>query len=195
MFGPESHGKLVTPGEFDHGDYDDCWRYELINGILVVSEFSPYAVADMNDQLGCCLRNYRDNHPTALEATLPGRMVNLGDDRRIIDRAIWAGQGRLPRRCEIPAIIVDFAYERDDNREYEIRRGGFQALMVQEYWTIDRFERTMTAHILVGSKYRKKVVSATQTYRSKLLPGFELPLARLFALADEWSDDEQEGEA
>ena len=34
----------------------------------------------------------------------------------------------------------------------------------------------MTAHILEGGKYRKKVIPAKLTYRTKLLPGFELPL-------------------
>lgn len=29
-------------------------------------------------------------------------------------------------------------------------------------------------------------VTEAEVYRTPLLPGFELPLARLFALADEW---------
>jgi hypothetical protein len=53
----------------------------------------------------------------------------------------------------------------------------------------------MTAHVLEAGKFRKKVLDAGQTYRTKLLPGFELPLARLFALADEWSEESQEDEA
>jgi Uma2 family endonuclease len=195
MFGPDSHGMYVAPDEFDRGEFDDCWRYELINGMLLVSNFPPCEVADMNDELGSCLRGYRDEQLSTLDATLTGRIVDVGDDRLLVDRAIWAGLGRLPRRSDLPQIIVDFAYKRNDNREHHWRCQHFRQSKTQEYWIIDHFERTMTIHILDEGKLPKKMLHARQTYRTKLLPGFELPLARLFALADQWDEAEQEDEA
>ena len=35
--GPRSAGLLLTPAEFDRARFREGWRYELINGVLVVS--------------------------------------------------------------------------------------------------------------------------------------------------------------
>ncbi len=37
VFGPEANGILMTPAEFDRAEFEDGWRYELINGVLIVS--------------------------------------------------------------------------------------------------------------------------------------------------------------
>ena len=39
-----------------------------------------------------------------------------------------------------------------------------------------------------GSGARKRVVRANQVYTTPLLPGFELPLSRLLAIADRWGE-------
>jgi len=197
-FGRESNGTLMTPEEFDKADWEEFdrnWDYELINGVLVVSPIPLRQESDPNEELGYMLRLYHDTHTKgkALDFTLAEQYVKAGANRRKPDRSIWAGLGRLPKD-EPPTVIVEFVSERkrDRERDYETKRDEYQAIKVQEYWIIDRFERTMTAHVLIGGKYRKKVVGATQTYRTKLLPGIKLPLARLLELADRWADEEDE---
>ena len=39
--GPRSAGLLLTPKEFDRARFEEGWRYELINGVLVVSPTPP----------------------------------------------------------------------------------------------------------------------------------------------------------
>jgi Uma2 family endonuclease len=199
QFGIESNGILMTPEEFDSADPDDfdqTWDYELINGVLVVSPIPVEQEADPNDELGCLLRTYCERHSEghALDTTLPRRYVKCGHNRRKPDRLIWAGLGRLPRKGETPTVIVEFVSSRKRYRvrDYETKHEEYRKIKVQEYWIIDRFERTMTVHVLENSDYRKKVVTAKQAYRTKLLPGFEVPLARLLALADQWDDQEEE---
>ena len=34
--GQNSNGMLLSPWEFDRADFDENWRYELVNGILIV---------------------------------------------------------------------------------------------------------------------------------------------------------------
>jgi hypothetical protein len=46
----------------------------------------------------------------------------------------------------------------------------------------------MTVATIVGGRVKQRVIRANQTYRTKLLPGFELRLADLFKLADEWEE-------
>jgi Uma2 family endonuclease len=194
VFGIESNGILMTPEEFDEAEFDDDWYFELINGVLVVSPIPSEEEVDPNEELGFLLRLYQETHPKgkALDKTLPERYVKAGRNRRRPDRVIWTGLGRLPRKDEKPSIIVEFASKRrrDRERDYETKRDEYHAINVQEYWIIDRFTQAMTVFFFEADKPRHKVILAKQTYRTKLLPGFELPLARLFALAAQWSEQE-----
>src|SRR5262249_32366540 len=168
-----------------------------INGVLVVSPIPSEKEADPNEELGYWLRNYRDTHPqgSSLDKTLFERTVRTRTNRRRADRLIWAGLGRRPRLNETPTILVEFvsAGKRDRVRDYEEKRAEYLDIGVRDYWVIDRFRRTMTIFTRRGGKVRKRVVNEKQTYTTDLLPGFELPLAKLLALADEW-EEPQPGE-
>jgi Uma2 family endonuclease len=192
-FGPAANGILMTPAEFDRTEFEDGWRYELINGVLVVSPIPSESEVDPNEELGHLLRTYRETHPrgSALDATLPERNIRIGPNRRRADRLIWAGLGRHPRKHETPTIIAEFVSgrKRDQLRDYETKRREYAAIKVEEYWVIDRFRRTLTVFSRTG---RKRVIREGQVYTTPLLPGFELPLARLFAVADRWPSEELE---
>ena len=90
---------------------------------------------------------------------------------------------------DIPAIVAEFVSKRkrDRVRDYEEKRREYQALGVREYWVIDRFNRTMTVFKNIPGEPAEVVVKAEETYRTSLLPGFELPLARLLKVADDWA--------
>jgi Uma2 family endonuclease len=60
-------------------------------------------------------------------------------------------------------------------------------LGVAEYWIIDRFRRIMTVVANSPAGPHEQVIGENEVYRTPLLPGFELALARLFALADQWN--------
>jgi Uma2 family endonuclease len=196
IFGPESNGILMTPEEFDCADFEDGWRYELINGVLIVSPLPLINEADPNEELGYLLRSYKDIHPegAALDFTVGERNIKTGRNRRRADRVIWAGLGRLPRRGEHPTIIAEFpsSRKRDRERDYDAKRKEYQRIKVKEYWIIDRFQHHMTVFARTNGKYRTQVIHKNEVYRTPLLPGFELRVARLFALADRWSDDQPE---
>jgi Uma2 family endonuclease len=194
LIGPWANGILMTPREFDRTRFERGWRYELINGVLVVSPSPWENQRDPNDELGFLLRNYEKHHPEgkSLDATLPEHTVRTGDNRRMVDRAIWTGLGRLPKRTDFPNVLVEFVSEGKRNifRDYETKRDEFMACGVEEYWIIDRFERTMTVYQRQGRRYRKRVFRENNIYTTPLLPGFELPLAQLLALADRWGEEE-----
>jgi hypothetical protein len=69
---------------------------------------------------------------------------------------------------------------------HPFQREEYRALGVAEYWVIDRFRRTMTVYRNPPREPAEQVVAEHETYRTDLLPGFELPLARLMAAADRW---------
>jgi Uma2 family endonuclease len=188
--GPQSNGMLLSPWEFDDAGFEPGWRYELVYGVLIVNPPPLLQERDPNEELGHWLRTYQESHAqgAALDCTVSEQTVSIGPHRRRVDRAIWAGLGRLPDRNETPTIAVEFVSEgkRNQQRDYEIKRDEYRTAGVREYWIIDRFQQTLTAHRFTRRHETAKVLRRRQTYTTPLLPGFKLPLARLFELADRW---------
>lgn len=187
-----SNGVLMTPEEFDAvTDWDDRYAYELIHGVVIVSPSPGEAERDPNGELDFLLRLYRETHPqgSILDKTLPEQYLPVPNGRRRADRVVWIGLGRVPiLGQDIPSIAIEFVSKRkrDRTRDYEEKRAEYLALGVREYWIIDRFARTMTAFRNIPGEPPEVVVKAEETYRTPLLPGFELPIARLLKLADDW---------
>jgi len=192
VLGPESAGMLLTPEEFDEvTEYDDKFRYELIRGVLVVTPIPAEAEAAPNDELGAMLRQYQHEHPQGgvIDETLPERYIRTSSGRRRADRVIWIGLGRRPDpTVDVPAIAIEYvsASRRDRWRDYVEKRREYQEAGVVEHWIIDRFRRNMTIFRDARDGTSEVVVSEQETYQTPLLPGFELPLARLLAVADRW---------
>ena len=61
------------------------------------------------------------------------------------------------------------------------------ALKIDEYWIIDHFRRTLIVIRGKGKKQQEQIVPEGKVYKPALLPGFELPLADLLAVADRWA--------
>jgi Uma2 family endonuclease len=180
----------MTPEEFDAiTNYDDRYRYELVHGVLVVTPIPADAEAEPNEELGHWLRDYRDHHPqgSSLDLTLSERYLRTGDSRRRPDRLIWVGLGRRPDTAvDVPAIAIEFVSrgKRDWIRDFAEKKREYLAIGVVEYWIVDRFRRTMTVCFQPPREPAERVVAENEIYRTDLLPGFELSLARPLAVAD-----------
>jgi len=193
VVGPDDNGLLLTPEEFDAiTEYDDNYRYELINGVLIVNPFPGHAERDPNEELGYLLRRYQEQHPGVLDKTIFEEYILTENSRRRADRVIWARLGRVPNpKSDVPTIAVEFVSRRrrDRRRDYVLKRDEYLALGIAEYWVIDRFQRTLTVFRPQGAGQQEQIVSEGETYQTPLLPGFELSLARLFGVADDWQDE------
>lgn len=191
-----SNGLLMSVEEFESLDAERCeprFRYELINGVVIVSPAPADAEADPNGELETMLRNYRANHPQgkALDKTLAERDVKTRVGIRRVDRALWIGYGRrISSKRDLPTIIVEFVSpgKRAWLRDFATKREEYLALGVKEYWVFDRFSRTMTAFFLPPTNPDHRVVAEQEIYTTPLLPGFEQPLKRLLELVDEYED-------
>lgn len=193
--GPGSAGLLMTMQEFDAlrpSQFVRGNRYELINGVLVVSPAPAIGERSPNDELGALLSAHRKTHPegSVIDATVPEQTVAATTHRRRADRVIWTGLGRVPDpEADIPSIVVEFVSKRrrDVLRDYEVKRDVYLAAGVLAYWVIDRFRRIMTVYRRDAGGLRSEIVREGQVYRTDLLPGFELPLSSLFAMSDQWN--------
>lgn len=196
VLGPGLAGTLMSPEEFDAVDeYDEDYRYELIHGVLVVNPVPLPEETGPNEMLGHLLIAYREQHPqgSALDYSLPEQYIRTRDSRRRADRLIWTGLGRPPRvKRDLPRIAVEFVSgaKRDRQRDYLEKRREYLELGIAEYWVVDRFRRILT---VFRAGEPEVVIEPTGTYRTPLLPSFELPIARLFAVADALADDAEAG--
>lgn len=179
--GPECNGMLLSPAEYDSvEDWESGYRYELVNGVLVVVPPPGFGERSPNDYLGHLLYRYREQHPSGscLDGTAPEQEIRCGENRRRADRAIWVGHGSaFDPDNDVPSIAIEFVSEssRDRRRDYVDKRAEYAAAGVQEYWVIDRFTRELT--VFRGDDVQ--VIGAEQSYESPLLPGFVLKLAEL----------------
>ncbi len=127
-----------------------------------------------------------------IDLTLPERYVRTLKSRRRADRVVWIGLGRRPDTSrDTPTIVVEFVSKarRDRVRDYEHKRQQYLDLGVAEYWVIDRFQRIMTVFRRNPPETGPEdalIIHETETYRTDLLPGFDLPLKDLLAVADKW---------
>jgi Uma2 family endonuclease len=196
LLSPSSAGLQLSAKEFDSATFDEetAVRYELINGILVVTPMPLPQERDPNEELGYFLRQYQKEHLNGkhLDKTLHEHDLYCGDQRRRVDRVIWVGLGRRPHPVDdIPAIVIEFVSEGKRNwlRDYEEKRDEYLAVGVKEYWIIDRFNKTLTVFLATGKRYKKKVVEAKDTYMTPLLPGFSLIVEELLSIAQEWDEE------
>ena len=92
----------------------------------------------------------------------------------------------------MPTIVVEFVSKakRDQQRDYVEKRGEYLGIGAVEYWIIDRFLRRMTIVRNRPEGPLELTIAASETYRTELLPGFELPLSRLLTVADDWPDSD-----
>jgi Uma2 family endonuclease len=200
VLGLEHAGILMTPEEFDAVEaYDENYRYELVHGVLVVSPIASAEETGPNEFLGKLLLVYQESHPRGrvLDGTLPQQYVRTATGRRLADRLIWTGLGRLPdRRRDIASIAIEFvsAGRRNRQRDYVEKRQEYAEAGVGEYWILDRFRRTLTVVRNTPEGIEERVIPANRMYRTPLLPGFKLPLAELFAIADRWAEAEETAE-
>ncbi len=194
--GPRDAGMTMTLDEFERAAYVKGYRYELIHGVLVVNPPPLEEERDSNEQLGHWLRAYQESHSEgkSLDLTLPEQNLRTIGQNRRPDRVMWAGLGRRPitrgpaSKRDVPTIVVEFTSVRpaDQRRDYEEKKNEYRDIGVQEYWIVDRFRRTMTVYRWRGQRWTKKTFKQSDTYTTALLPGFELQLSKLLAVADKY---------
>jgi Uma2 family endonuclease len=193
-FGPLDNGRLMTPEEFDAltpDDVDEGYAYELIHGVFIVAAFPGPMETDPNGQLEFMLRLYGQQHPGVIDKTLYETYVRTRNSRRRADRVVWIGLGRVPNlKKDVPAIVVEFlsAGTRSRRRDYEEKRREYLDLGIQEFWLFDRFRQQLVVfHRRDGEQ--EQVIPIADTYRTPLLPGFELPVGQILKLADDWKEE------
>jgi len=186
----------MTPDVFDLiEDYQEGCRYELIQGVLVVNPIPRKPSRGMAVRLMHLLEKYGDEFEKDIDffTVLFEEEIRLPNgNRRRCDVAIWLELARNPQPDDVPTITVEFVSKRkaDVKRDYVDKRADYLEAGVQEYWIIDRFQRTMTALKNRRGRWQERRLSEGEKYTTSLLPRFELDISELFARADALPEDD-----
>jgi Uma2 family endonuclease len=180
--GPGDAGRAVSAEEFASACYEEPWRYERERGRLVV--ISPDG-GDHVETTSPWLRKlmvFWNDHPQIVQRVVPNAWVRVdnGTDR-IGDVGVYlagtSGTKRIPDR--VPDLMFETVSpgRTSRHRDYVKKRREYQRLGVKEYVIIDRFKKQVTVHVLAPGGYLARVLTPSDTYTSRLLPGLAIPLS------------------
>jgi Uma2 family endonuclease len=82
-------------------------------------------------------------------------------------------------------IVIEVVCTSSTHRDYENKREDYWELGVREYWIVDLDRRSLTVLRRGRGKWTEKAVAEDGSYTSRLLPGFTLNLAPVFAAMDD----------
>lgn len=188
---PEDHGRRMSLKDFEPAEWREGVLYELARGVVVVSDVPGFkhlrVVSGIRDQIIL----YKIQNPGEIYEIL-GTMeckvlVEDLESERHPDLAIF--KKAPPERVKlwrnwVPEVVIEVVSKSSEDRDYVEKREEYYARGIQEYWIVDpqrhrllvlkRTKRGWTEHFLQSG-----------TYQTKLLPGFVLDLARVFAAGEE----------
>jgi Uma2 family endonuclease len=182
VLGPDDAGRAVSAEELAQAEYQEPWRYERERGRLVVVPPDGEDHVDTASPWLERLIGYRLDHPDVVQRVVPNAWVRVdqGTDR-IGDLGVFLAGRRQSKK--IPHRVPDLMFEivspgsTSHEGDYVEKRADYERLGVREYVIIDRFKKQVTVHVRVRGRYQTRVLTAADTYTSRLLPGLAVALA------------------
>jgi Uma2 family endonuclease len=188
--GPADHDRAMTLEEFEAGDYEEGYHYELIDGRLSVSPAANLPENWVQEWLSFQLKLYAREHPEVINHVTSGARVFVpGRAGVTAPEPDVAAYRNFPRRRlrdirwqDVSPVLVAEVLSADDPNKDLVRNAGlyFEVPSIKEYWVFDARQEAESPRLLVhrrhGKKWRHLDVAPGQTYTTRLLPEFELTL-------------------
>ncbi len=189
--GPLDHGLPMTFEEYMAGDYQEGFRYELIEGRLYVSPWANFPETRVQTWLRRKLDRYSDANPRVINYVCgPGRVFVPGRPGITVPEPDVLAYKNLPRGRrqrdlrwqDVSPILVGEVLSADDPGKDLIRNVALylQVPSIKEYWVLDAREDadspSMRVHRRRGKQWHVTEVAPNETYTTPLLPGFALTL-------------------
>ena len=159
---------------------DDGFRYELINGVVILSP-SPTprhqsVLFEVSTQLGVFL------HAHAIGRAYPETDVRLDDDLVYRPDIVFLRAERVRDNWECisvpPDLVVEIVSPQYRAFDTETKKSDYERFGVAEYWLIDPDRDEIKFYRLEDGKYRE-VGPTGDRFASEVIAGFELDLPAL----------------
>jgi Uma2 family endonuclease len=189
--GPDDHGRPMTAEEYFAGDYEEGYRYEVIDGRLYVSPVPNQPEDWVKEWLLLKLKLFAIAHPKVLKhVTGAGKVFVSSRPGVTIPEPDVTAYRRYPlhRRIrdicwqDVSPILVAEVLSADDPDKDLVRSVALylEVPSIKEYWILDARKDAdnpcMTVYRKRGKAWRTVEVGPNERYTTRLLPGFELVL-------------------
>jgi Uma2 family endonuclease len=179
--GIADHGAKLTREEFGEAQYEESWRYERVNGRLVVMSPAGPDHQLPNNSIRDHLGAYKLAHPEIVEYVFSEAwIVTTKTNDRIADIGVFLvsskSKGTSPDRAPDLVFEVVSGGGEDRKRDYVDKRAEYLRAGVKEYVIIDRFDSRVTILRRVRGQFSESELGPAGTYTTTLLPGLKIPL-------------------
>ena len=174
---------LLTAEEFDNYPFEEDKRYELDEGELIEMTRPAYRHNRVLAKLVFEVTLYFTKRPIG-EALISENLYALSPTtRRSPDLAIILGDHTEELQTAkvipiIPEIAAEVLSPSETPRMIHRKLKQYFAAGVKEVWLVDPESREV--EVWIGATLPDRALKVGEMLTSKLLPGFELPLAKLF---------------
>jgi Uma2 family endonuclease len=178
-----------TVADLDAMPDDESRRYEIIDGELFVSRAPHYEHQETCVEISIALGTW--NHETRLGRLIFAPGVIFSDWDAVIPDLVWISRARLAAVADDrghlqgpPELVVEVLSPGAENtrRDRELKLKLYSVRGVQEYWIVDWRAQTVAIYRRQRTQLRlATTLTAADTLTSPLLPGFAVPVSRLFA--------------
>jgi Uma2 family endonuclease len=168
---------------------DDDKRYEIIDGELYVSKQPHWDHQLICFRLAHFLESWIEQTGAGMGNFAPGLI--FGDNDDVVPDLVWISKERLDAALDpaghlhaAPELAVEVLSpgSANERRDREAKLKLYSVRGVQEYWIVDWRQRQVEVYRRQQAALRlAETLYDEDDLRSPLLPGFALPVKRLFA--------------
>jgi Uma2 family endonuclease len=190
-FGPADHDRPVSEEDLVGAQWEEGYKYEIIDGRIYVSPTADLDQDQLNDWILERLKDYSKERPDAINwVTAKGRVIVPGVPRMTAPEPDVTAFRDFPKHLPIrqvrwqdvsPVLVVEVVAP--DGEDKDLTRNVrlyLQVPSIREYWIVDGREDpdrpTLTVYRRRGDRWQKPIeVAFGETYQTpRLLPGFSL---------------------
>jgi len=176
--------------EWTYEDYlrlpDDGKRYEIIEGVLYVTNAPSYAHQFVVSELHLQIGNFVKVNQLGVVITAPFEVHLPGIARPVQPDVLFISAERMPDSGAgffegPPDLIVEVLSPSSIRTDRFVKFDAYERAGVREYWIADPGTRSVEVFILPGREYALLgQFRANETLKSDLLPGLEISVKSLF---------------
>lgn len=165
---------------------DDGLRHEIIDGEHYVTASPVMRHQRILLNLSYLIRGYLETHPIGEVFFAPVDVLLSTNDIVVPDLIFISHErSRVLTAKNVqgaPDLVVEILSPSTRSRDERLKRDLYERVEVAEYWLVDPGRDVVTAHRRAGASFAEvREYNVRESITTPLLPGFELPLARLFA--------------
>ncbi|HVF59928.1 MAG TPA: Uma2 family endonuclease [Thermoanaerobaculia bacterium] len=167
---------------------EDGLRHELIDGEHYVAPAPNFRHQKVVVNFTLAVGNFVERHDLGVLLVAPFDVVFSSTDVVEPD-LLFLSRERLGLATEqniqgAPDLVIEILSPSTRKRDLGVKRQLYERMGVREYWLADPARETVTVYRRTGEAFRLAAElsrDAAEVLTTPLLPGLEIPLARIFA--------------